>query len=109
VSVRRGCAAIDAGGHWLAGLGTRLPFERTTFIGRERELEMVRDLLRRPRLVTLIAVGGAGKTRLALEVASELEETFEAGARLVELAPHPQQACATCGAAHDRDRHETCT
>src|SRR5439155_9687302 len=40
-----------------------LPLALTTFIGRERELEEVRHLLRSARLLTLVGSGGAGKTR----------------------------------------------
>ena len=44
---------------------------RTTFFGREREKERVAELVGRVPLVTLTGVGGAGKTRLAAEVARE--------------------------------------
>ncbi|GGM30147.1 BTAD domain-containing putative transcriptional regulator [Dactylosporangium sucinum] len=47
---------------------TRLPAALDRFVGRERELAEVRDLLARHRLVTLTGPGGAGKTRLAVEV-----------------------------------------
>src|SRR5437016_3936637 len=46
------------------------PVQLTTFIGREREIAAVNDLLQSTRLVTLTGVGGAGKTRLAAEVAA---------------------------------------
>jgi len=57
----------------------RLPFPRTALIGRERELEVVQQLLRDPavRLVTLTGAGGSGKTRLALELCRELAGIFE--------------------------------
>ena len=45
---------------------------RTTFFGREREKERVAELVERVPLVTLTGVGGAGKTRLAAEVAAEV-------------------------------------
>jgi DNA-binding SARP family transcriptional activator len=45
-----------------------LPAERTSFIGRERELEQVSSLLRDVRVLTLTGAGGSGKTRLALRV-----------------------------------------
>src|ERR1700674_1895513 len=44
-----------------------LPIPSTTFIGREDELDEVRRLLTRTRLLTLTGAGGSGKTRLALE------------------------------------------
>jgi MoxR-like ATPase len=47
-----------------------LPFAITSFVGRQREIREVRELLATARLVTLTGVGGAGKTRLATEVAA---------------------------------------
>jgi DNA-binding CsgD family transcriptional regulator len=47
-----------------------LPLQLTSFIGRESEIEQVRELLSTSRLVTLTGSGGVGKTRLALAVAS---------------------------------------
>lgn len=61
--------------------------ELTSFVGRERELGEVKRLLSEARLVTLIGPGGAGKTRLSLQVAAELVEKFPHGVWLVELAP----------------------
>lgn len=46
-----------------------LPVPLASFVGRRREIEEVLDLMRRARLVTLVGVGGVGKTRLALEAA----------------------------------------
>jgi predicted ATPase/class 3 adenylate cyclase/DNA-binding CsgD family transcriptional regulator len=53
---------------------TNVPAQTTAFIGREREVGMVCDLLRRTdvRLVTLTGPGGGGKTRLSIQVATEL-------------------------------------
>jgi predicted ATPase len=48
-----------------------LTLARTTFFGRAREKERLADLVRRVPLVTLTGVGGAGKTRLAAEIAAE--------------------------------------
>ena len=66
---------------------TNLPISRTTYVARAGELEGVKDRLRESRLVTLSGSGGCGKTRLALEVARQLESDFVDGAWLVELAP----------------------
>ena len=63
-----------------------LPAEASSFIGRAQELTELRSLLRRTRLLTLAGTGGAGKTRLALELARGAEGSYEAGAALVELA-----------------------
>ncbi|WP_375422812.1 BTAD domain-containing putative transcriptional regulator [uncultured Friedmanniella sp.] len=59
----------------------------TSFVGRERDVERVQELLRDHRLTTVVGPGGAGKTRLAVEAArSWLAEGGES-AWLVELAP----------------------
>jgi predicted ATPase len=63
-----------------------LPADASSFIGRAQELTELRSLLRRTRLLTLSGTGGAGKTRLALELARGAESSYEAGAALVELA-----------------------
>ena len=58
----------------------------TSFVGRERELGELRGQLQRSRLLTLTGPGGAGKTRLALEVAAERLHDYDGGVWLVELA-----------------------
>jgi predicted ATPase/class 3 adenylate cyclase len=65
-----------------------LPIHPTPFLGREREVEEISNLLLRPevRLVTLTGVGGVGKTRLGLRVAAEALESFPDGGFLVDLA-----------------------
>ncbi len=63
----------------------RLPLETSTFVGREHELTELRTLLGRTRLLTLAGTGGAGKTRLALELARGREDVQADGAVLVEL------------------------
>ncbi|GAA1117372.1 LuxR family transcriptional regulator [Kribbella jejuensis] len=68
-----------------AGKG-RLPAEVTSFVGRRRELADTRRLLAGSRLLTLLGVGGVGKTRLALRMAAEVRRTFTDGVCLVELA-----------------------
>ena len=49
--------------------GDTLPTYLTRFVGRDREIATVLSLLLPGRLVTVCGVGGAGKTRLAIEVA----------------------------------------
>src|ERR1700694_1810078 len=58
----------------------------TSFIGRESEVAEIEAAVRKHRLVTLTGVGGVGKTRLALEVASELADEFPDGVWFFELA-----------------------
>ncbi|MCD6054927.1 MAG: transcriptional activator domain protein, partial [Rubrobacteraceae bacterium] len=70
----------DAGRH-------NLPARRTSFVGREREMVEVKRTLSMTRLLTLTGAGGSGKTRLALELARDLINSYSDGVWLVELAP----------------------
>ena len=49
-----------------------LPQHGTSFVGREREMDEVRDQLAAARLLTLLGMGGFGKTRLSLQVAADM-------------------------------------
>jgi predicted ATPase/predicted negative regulator of RcsB-dependent stress response len=64
-----------------------LPVQLTSFIGREEDLTEVKRLLGTSRLLTLLGSGGAGKTRLALQVAAECLDLLADGVWLVEFAP----------------------
>lgn len=66
-----------------------LPLQPTPFIGREKEVNAVQQLLLRDEvhLVTLTGPGGTGKTRLGLQVAAEVSEHFTDGTWFVSLAP----------------------
>ncbi len=75
-------AAVDRS-EGLTNVRVRL----TSFVGRERELERVGDLLGEQRLLTLVGAGGAGKTRLASEVADRAAGRMRDGVWIVELAP----------------------
>jgi len=66
----------------------------TSFVAREQEVEDVKRLLGQARLVTLTGPGGSGKTRLALQVAAELLDSYPDGVWLVELAALPAYSAA---------------
>jgi predicted ATPase len=105
----RGLDLVDLGEHRLKGLDTperifqvghvpfpalrtprpmlgNLPVELSTFVGRSHELKSLVDELEGHRLVTLIGVGGTGKTRLAIETGMSVSESFADGCWIVELA-----------------------
>ena len=63
-----------------------LPVSHTSFVGRTRELEQVKEWLGKTRALTLLGTGGTGKTRLALEAGRELIDNYPDGVWLVELA-----------------------
>lgn len=66
---------------------TNLPVQLTSFVGREKEILEVKHELGKHRLVTLTGSGGTGKTRLSLQVAAEVLDSFHEGVWFVELAP----------------------
>jgi predicted ATPase/class 3 adenylate cyclase len=68
-------------------LPNNLPTLLSAFVGREKELAEVRELIRTCRLVTLTGAGGSGKTRLALQAGAELTGKTADGVWLAELAP----------------------
>jgi predicted ATPase/DNA-binding CsgD family transcriptional regulator len=63
-----------------------LPSQLTSFIGREKDVERIQHRLAGHRLVTLIGVGGIGKTRLSQQVANQLIDKYADGVWLVEFA-----------------------
>ncbi len=63
-----------------------LPTEVTGFVGRQRELDELANLLSTARLVTVTGPGGVGKTRLALRAAARVAGEFSDGVCLVELS-----------------------
>src|SRR4029079_15103324 len=64
-----------------------LPAQRTTFVGRQRELGELREALHEAPVVTLNGVAGVGKTRLAIQAAALAVVDHPDGAWLIELAP----------------------
>ncbi|MEO6458033.1 MAG: LuxR C-terminal-related transcriptional regulator [Chloroflexia bacterium] len=65
---------------------SNIPLQLTSFVGRKREIEEVKRLLSTTRLLTLTGAGGSGKTRLSIQVASELINEYPDGVWFVELA-----------------------
>jgi predicted ATPase/DNA-binding CsgD family transcriptional regulator len=63
-----------------------IPIQLTPFIGRARERTEIKDLLGSARLLSLTGPGGTGKTRLSIQVASELTHTYRDGTNFVRLA-----------------------
>jgi predicted ATPase len=83
-----------------------LPPQLTSFVGRERELSEVARLLDSTRLLTLIGVGGCGKTRLALQAATIQADTFADGVCWVDLAGLSEPALVTQSVAQALDLRE---
>ena len=73
--VARSAVMVQSGGN--------LPAEVTSFVGRRRELAEAKRALSKSRLVTLIGVGGVGKTRIAERVARDRRRAYPHGVWLV--------------------------
>jgi len=76
-----------------------LPSQFTSFVGRDKQLTQVRELLADSRLVTLTGAGGVGKTRAAVEIAAQLAPEFADGVWYVDLAPITDPAVVPIRAA----------
>lgn len=70
----------------LDARANNLPAQLTSFIGREDEMKNIKELLKHSRLVTLLGTGGAGKTRLTIQIAADLIDEFANGVWFIELA-----------------------
>ncbi len=76
-----------------------LPHQATSFVGREVELAEVKAYLDKVRLLTLLGMGGLGKTRLSLQAAAELIHRFPDGVWFLDLAPLRDEALVVSEAA----------
>lgn len=80
---------VRAGERWVpvAQMPNNLPQQATSFVGRERELDEVKALLGTAKLITLLGMGGLGKTRLSLQLAAEVMPQYADGAWFIDLTP----------------------
>ncbi len=80
--------------------GQNLPADRTRLVGRDEAVRSVADLVGRHRLVTLLGLGGAGKTRLAVAVGRTVLERFTDGVWFVDLVPVDDERSVDVAIAH---------
>ena len=80
---------VQVAGRWLPvrRIANNLPEQLSSFIGRERELAEIKAMLANTRLLTLLGMGGLGKTRLGLQAAAELMAEYPDGVWFLDLAP----------------------
>ena len=71
----------------LSARPNNLPMQLTSFVGRQQESDRIKELLGQARLVTIVGPGGAGKSRLSLQVAADLVDQFPQGVWFVKLGP----------------------
>ena len=108
----KGYRVVRSGERWLpvAQVPNNLPQQTTSFIGREREIDEVRAHLGSARLLTLLGMGGLGKTRLSLQVAAEVMAHHPDGVWFLDLAPIrdpalvPAEAAQVLGLREEPDR-----
>jgi predicted ATPase/DNA-binding CsgD family transcriptional regulator len=86
--------------HTIVPAEHSLPAQLTSFVGRERQMTEITQLLERERLVTLTGTGGSGKTRLALRVAAATAADYRDGAILVPLSSVSQPALVPNAIVH---------
>ena len=90
-----------------------IPNLLTSFIGRKKEIQELKGLLSHTRLLTLTGAGGSGKTRLSLEVSSQLSDGYSDGVWFVELAGLrdpalvPREVATTMGVAEQPAQDST--
>jgi predicted ATPase len=96
-----GTAVDESGRAHALSESSGLPADKTSFVGRGREVDRIKRLLADSRLLTLTGPGGIGKTRLAIEAARRSSRRFVGGMFFVELAGlrEPELLLATIGGA----------
>ncbi|HVO89269.1 MAG TPA: tetratricopeptide repeat protein [Casimicrobiaceae bacterium] len=90
----------------LEATPNNLPQQATSFIGRDRELREAKALLESSRLLTLLGMGGLGKTRLSLQIAADVLERYPDGVWFLDLAPIRDPALVPQVAAQALGVHE---
>ena len=96
---------VKTGDWWMPvkEIPNNLPHQGTSFIGREREIDEVKAMLGQARLVTLLGMGGLGKTRLSLQVAAEQTHLYPDGVWFLDLSPLSDGALVAAEAARVLD------
>jgi predicted ATPase/class 3 adenylate cyclase len=96
---------VKSGERWVPvkEIPNNLPQQSTSFVGREREIGELKSLLLKTRLITLLGMGGLGKTRLSLQVAAETMPRFPDGAWFVDLSAIRDPALVVAEAARVLD------
>jgi predicted ATPase/DNA-binding SARP family transcriptional activator len=87
----------EARGKSLEALFTNLPTPLSSFVGRQKEIREIKELLETVRLITLTGAGGCGKTRLAIQTATEIaaDEKFKDGVWWIDLSAMANPALVT--------------
>jgi predicted ATPase/class 3 adenylate cyclase len=104
----KGYLVVRVGERWLPvqKIPNNLPLQVTSFLGRERELADAKAMLTKTRLLTLLGMGGLGKTRLSLQIAEEVMIDFPDGVWFLDLAPIQDPVLVAAEAARVLDVHE---
>jgi len=99
---------VRAGDWWMPAkeIPNNLPQQGSSFVGRERELDEIRGLLSSARLLTLLGMGGLGKTRLSLQLAAEVLHQYPDGVWFLDLASIRDPALVVNLAAQTLDVRE---
>ncbi len=90
----------------LEATPNNLPQQVTSFIGRQRELAEAKALLESTRLLTLLGMGGLGKTRLSLQIGADVLEKYPDGVWFIDLAPIRDPSLVPSAAAQVLGVHE---